>query len=57
MRERVPAGQGRGRQTVIADLAKTRPNKHLVFVTIIPRYMIYLPGQFSQFDVLKANPV
>jgi hypothetical protein len=42
-------------QTAIADLAKTRATKHLVFVTIIPRHMTYLPGQFSQIDVLKAN--
>ena len=42
-------------QTVIAALAKTRADKHLVFVTIIPRGMTYLPGQFSQIDVLKAN--
>ena len=42
-------------QTVIADLTKTRPNKHLVFVTIVPRRMTYLPGQFSQIDVPKAN--
>ena len=31
-------------QTVIADLANARANKHLVFVTIIPRGMTYLPG-------------
>jgi hypothetical protein len=42
-------------QTVIANLAKSRATKHLVFVTIIPRHMTYLPGQFSQIDVLKAN--
>ena len=42
-------------QTVIAGLANTRADKHLVFVTIIPRHMTYLPGQFSQIDVLKAN--
>jgi hypothetical protein len=42
-------------QRVIAALAKTGPNKHLVFVTIIPRGMTYLPGQFAQIDVLKAN--
>jgi hypothetical protein len=41
-------------QTAIAELANT-PNKHLVFVTIIPRGMTYLPGQFSQINVLKAN--
>jgi hypothetical protein len=42
-------------QIAITDLAKVRPSKHLVFVTIIPRGMTYLPGQFSQIDVLKAN--
>ena len=42
-------------ETIIADLANARANKHLVFVTIIPRGMTYLPGQFSQIDVLKAN--
>jgi hypothetical protein len=42
-------------QTAIADLSRTRPNKHLVFVTIVPRHMTYFPGQFSQIDVLKAN--
>jgi hypothetical protein len=42
-------------QIVIADLANTRANKTLVFVTIIPRGMTYFPGQFSQIDVPKAN--
>jgi hypothetical protein len=42
-------------KTIIASLANTRPKKHLVFVTIIPRHMTYRPGQFSQIDVLKAN--
>ena len=42
-------------ETIIADLATTRLNKHLVFVTIIPRGMTYRPGQFSQIDVVKAN--
>jgi hypothetical protein len=42
-------------ETIITVLAKTRLNKHLVFVTIIPRGMTYCPGQFSQIDVLKAN--
>ena len=42
-------------QIVIADLANARADKHLVFVTIIPRRMTYLPGQFAQIDVLKAN--
>ena len=42
-------------ETIIAALTKSRPNKHLVFVTIVPRHMTYLPGKFSQIDVLKAN--
>jgi hypothetical protein len=42
-------------ETIIADLANSRPNKRLVFVTIIPRGMIYYPGQFSQINVPKAN--
>jgi hypothetical protein len=42
-------------QTVIAALTKTRPNRQLVFVTIIPRHMTYLPRQFAQINVLKAN--
>jgi hypothetical protein len=42
-------------QTAIAHLANARPDKQLVFVTIIPRDMTYFPGQFSQIDVLKAN--
>jgi hypothetical protein len=42
-------------QTVIAALTKTRPNRHLVFVTIVPRHMTYPPGQFSQINVPKAN--
>jgi hypothetical protein len=42
-------------QTAIADLSSARPNRQLVFVTIVPRHMTYLPGQFSQIDVPKAN--
>ena len=42
-------------ETIIAALANARADKHLVFVTIIPRDMTYLPGQFAQIDVLKAN--
>jgi hypothetical protein len=42
-------------QIAITDLAKVRPNKQLVFVTIIPRGMTYRPGQFSQINVPKAN--
>ncbi len=42
-------------QTAITALANTRPNKQLVFVTIVPRDMTYRQGQFAQIDVLKAN--
>jgi hypothetical protein len=42
-------------QIIIAHLAKVRPSKHLVFVTIVPRHMTYRPGQFSQVNVPKAN--
>jgi hypothetical protein len=42
-------------QIAITTLADTRPNKQLVFVTIVPRGMTYGPGQFSQIDVLKTN--
>ena len=42
-------------QIIIAELNEARANKHLVFVTIIPRGMTYLPGQFSQINVPKAN--
>ncbi len=42
-------------EAIIADLATTRQDKHLVFVTIIPRGMTYRLGQFSQIDVVKAN--
>ncbi len=42
-------------ETIIADLATTRPNKHLVFVTIVPSGMTYRPGKFSKIEVLKAN--
>ena len=42
-------------ETIITELTSTRPDKHLVFVTIIPRGMTYRPGQFSQINVPKAN--
>ena len=42
-------------ESMIADLAKSRVTKHLVFVTIVPRHMTYLPGQFAQINVSKAN--
>ena len=42
-------------ETIIADLSRARPNRQLVFVTIVPRGMSYLPSQFAQMDVRKAN--
>jgi hypothetical protein len=51
----VPAGQVEAEQIAIADLAKSRAAKHLVFVTIVPGHMTYLPGQFAQINVPKAN--
>lgn len=42
-------------ETIIASLTQIRTNKHLVFVTIIPRGMTYFTGQFSQINVPKAN--
>jgi hypothetical protein len=40
---------------VIEDLARQRTGRHLVLVTIIPKKLTYLPGQFQQIDPLKAN--
>lgn len=42
-------------ETIITELTKTRANKHLVFVTIIPKGLTYPPGEFSQINVRKAN--
>jgi hypothetical protein len=41
-------------QDIITSLKKG-PNKHLVWVTVIPRKMMYQPGQFAEIDVKKAN--
>src|SRR5258708_10174180 len=42
-------------QTVIANLAKARSRKHLVFVSVIPKGMTYHPGQFLRIDIPKTN--
>jgi len=34
---------------------KKGPNKQLVFVTLIPKKLMYQPGQFSKIDVKKAS--
>lgn len=41
--------------TAISNLQERRPNRTLVFVTIIPHHMGYLPGRFSDIEILKAN--
>jgi hypothetical protein len=41
-------------QDIITALKKG-PNKHLVWVTVIPRKMMYQPGLFAKIDVKKAN--
>jgi hypothetical protein len=41
-------------QDIITGLKKG-PNKHLVWVTVIPRKMMYQPGHFAEIDVKKAN--
>lgn len=42
-------------QTAITEASKNRPDKHLVFVTLIPNAMMYAPGKFHEIDVKKAN--
>jgi hypothetical protein len=42
-------------QTAITKATKTRPGKHLVFVTLIPKAMMYSPGEFHRIEVKKAN--
>jgi hypothetical protein len=41
-------------EEIISSLKKD-PRKQLVFVTLIPRDMMYRPGEFSQINVKKAN--
>lgn len=42
-------------EAAILKLAAQRAGKQLVMVTIVPKSMAYLPGQFLQIDLLKAN--
>ena len=44
-------------QTAIADLAKARPNKQLVFVTIVPRGMTYLPRPIRPDRCSQGEPL
>jgi hypothetical protein len=42
-------------QTAITEATKARPGRHLVFVTVIPKAMMYSPGEFHRIEVKKAN--
>jgi hypothetical protein len=42
-------------QTAITDATKARSGKHLVFVTVVPKAMMYAPGDFGKINVKKAN--
>jgi hypothetical protein len=42
-------------QAAIAEASKTRPDRHLVFVTVVPRTMMYAPGSMDKIDVKKGN--
>jgi hypothetical protein len=42
-------------QRAIAQATKARPGKHLVFVTVVPKAMMYSPGEFHRIEVKKAN--
>jgi hypothetical protein len=42
-------------QTAITSATKTRADKHLVFVTLIPKTKMYAPGTLNKIDIKKAN--
>jgi len=42
-------------KVAIDNVAQARPDKHLVFVTLIPPAMMYPVGKFQNIDVTKAN--
>jgi hypothetical protein len=42
-------------QTAITEATKTRPGRHLVFVTVVPKTKMYPPGEFHRIEVKKAN--
>jgi hypothetical protein len=42
-------------QKAITQASKARPGKHLVFVTVVPKAMMYSPGEFHRIEVKKAN--
>ena len=42
-------------QAAIIKASKTRPGRHLVFVTVVPKGMMYVPGNMDKIDIKKAN--
>jgi hypothetical protein len=42
-------------QAVITQTSKARSGKQLVFVTLVPKSMMYGPGTLSRIDIKKAN--
>jgi hypothetical protein len=42
-------------EAAIISATKDRSDKHLVFVTIIPKTMMFPPGQFQNINIKKAN--
>jgi hypothetical protein len=39
----------------ITQASKAKSGRHLVFVTVVPKAMMYSPGKFHEIDVKKAN--
>jgi hypothetical protein len=42
-------------QEAITEASKARPGRHLVFVTAVPKAMMYAPGKMDKIDIKKAN--
>jgi hypothetical protein len=42
-------------QAVITQTSKARSGKQLVFVTLVPKSMMYGPGTLNKIDIKKAN--
>jgi hypothetical protein len=42
-------------QAAITQASKTKPGRHLVFVTLVPKAMMYVPGNMDKIDIKKAN--
>jgi hypothetical protein len=42
-------------QDAITEATKTGPGTHLVFVTVVPKAMMYDPGTLNEIDIKKAN--